>query len=49
MQPPTTGSRGHLTAGLMAGSVFLWEGLLKFTYANQGVGRLPSSAFPGRT
>lgn len=30
----------------MAGGVFLWEGILKFVYANQGVGRFTKLAFP---
>jgi uncharacterized membrane protein YphA (DoxX/SURF4 family) len=30
----------------MAGSVFLWEGILKFVYANQGVGRFTKLGFP---
>jgi putative oxidoreductase len=31
---------------LMAGSVFLWEGILKFVYVNQGVGRFTKLGFP---
>jgi len=31
---------------LMAGSVFLWEGILKFVYANQGVGRFTKLGMP---
>ena len=31
---------------LMAGGVFLWEGILKFIYANQGVGRFAKLGFP---
>ncbi|HYX40096.1 MAG TPA: DoxX family protein, partial [Pyrinomonadaceae bacterium] len=31
---------------LMAGGVFLWEGVLKFVYANQGVGRFTKLGFP---
>jgi uncharacterized membrane protein YphA (DoxX/SURF4 family) len=30
----------------MAGSVFLWEGILKFVYANQGVDRFTKLGFP---
>jgi uncharacterized membrane protein YphA (DoxX/SURF4 family) len=30
----------------MAGSVFLWEGILKFVYANQGVGRFTRLGMP---
>src|SRR6202453_4758999 len=31
---------------LMAGGVFFWEGILKFVYANQGVGRFTKLGFP---
>src|SRR5262249_5941698 len=31
---------------LMAGGVFLWEGILKFVYVNQGVGRFTKLGFP---
>jgi putative oxidoreductase len=31
---------------LMAGSVFLWEGVMKFVFANQGVGRFTKLGFP---
>lgn len=30
----------------MAGSVFFWEGILKFVYVNQGVGRFTKLGFP---
>jgi putative oxidoreductase len=30
----------------MAGSVFLWEGIMKFAFANQGVGRFTKLGFP---
>jgi DoxX len=30
----------------MAGAVFFWEGLLKFAYANQGVGRFTKLGMP---
>jgi putative oxidoreductase len=30
----------------MAGSVFLWEGILKFVYANQGIGRFTKLGMP---
>jgi len=30
----------------MAGGVFLWEGILKFVYANQGVGRFAKLGMP---
>ena len=31
---------------VMAGTVFLWEGILKFVYANQGVGRFTKLGMP---
>jgi hypothetical protein len=37
--PPTSGPKATIALRLMAGAVFFWEGLLKFAYANQGVGR----------
>jgi len=30
----------------MAGGVFFWEGLLKFVYVNQGVGRFTKLGIP---
>jgi len=30
----------------MAGGVFLWEGILKFVYVNQGVGRFTKIGIP---
>ncbi len=30
----------------MAGGVFFWEGILKFVYTNQGVGRFTKLGFP---
>lgn len=30
----------------MAGSVFFWEGILKFVYVNQGAGRFTKLGFP---
>ena len=46
LNPPTDGPRATLLIRLMAGSVFLWEGILKFVYANQGVGRFTKLGFP---
>jgi putative oxidoreductase len=37
--PPVTGQSTILIIRLLAGSVFFWEGILKFVYVNQGVGR----------
>lgn len=46
MNPPTDGSRSTLYLRLMAGGVFLWEGILKFIYANQGIGRFTKLGMP---
>ncbi len=46
MNPPTDGPKSTLLLRLMAGGVFFWEGLLKFVYANQGVGRFTKLAIP---
>jgi putative oxidoreductase len=44
--PPTDGPRSILYLRLMAGGVFFWEGLLKFVYTNQGIGRFTKLGFP---
>jgi len=44
--PPTSGPKATLALRLMAGGVFFWEGLLKFAYANQGVGRFTKLGMP---
>jgi putative oxidoreductase len=44
--PPLTAPRSVLIMRLMAGGVFLSEGILKFVYANQGVGRFTKLGFP---
>jgi putative oxidoreductase len=44
--PPTDGPRTTLLIRLMTGGVFFWEGLLKFVYTNQGVGRFTKLGFP---
>ncbi|TMI94110.1 MAG: DoxX family protein [Bacteroidetes bacterium] len=46
LNPPVTGQPTILVLRLMAGSVFLWEGVLKFVYVNQGVGRFTKLGFP---
>jgi len=43
--PPVTGQSSILIIRLMAGGVFFWEGLLKFVYVNQGVGRFTKLGF----
>ena len=44
--PPTSGPRSTLLIRLMAGGVFFSEGLLKFAYVNQGVGRFTKLGMP---
>ena len=44
--PPIDGPRATLLLRLMAGGVFFWEGVLKFVYTNQGVGRFTKLGFP---
>ena len=45
-EPPLTAPRSTLLLRLMAGGVFLSEGILKFVYANQGVGRFTKLGMP---
>ena len=42
----TSAPRSALLIRLMAGGVFLSEGLLKFTYVNQGIGRFTKLGMP---
>ena len=44
--PPTDGPKSILLLRLMAGGVFFWEGILKFVYVNQGVGRFTKLGIP---
>ena len=44
--PPTDGPTSIVLLRLMAGGVFLGEGVLKFVYTNQGVGRFTKLGFP---
>jgi len=44
--PPSDAPRATILLRLMVGGVFLWEGILKFVYANQGVGRFTKLGFP---
>src|SRR3954465_9472017 len=46
IRPPTSAPKATLAIRLMAGGVFFWEGLLKFAYANQGVGRFTKLGMP---
>jgi putative oxidoreductase len=44
--PPTDGPTATILLRLMAGAVFFWEGVMKFVFANQGVGRFTKLGFP---
>lgn len=44
--PPVEGPSSVLLLRFMAGGVFFWEGILKFVYANQGLGRFTKLGFP---
>ena len=44
--PPLAAPRSVLIMRLMAGGVFLSEGILKFVYTNQGVGRFTKLGIP---
>ncbi len=46
LKAPVTGQSSILIIRLMTGGVFLWEGILKFVYVNQGVGRFTKLGFP---
>ena len=44
--PPASAPRSAILIRCMAGGVFLWEGILKFVYTNQGVGRFTKIGIP---
>jgi len=44
--PPKAAPGATILIRLMAGSVFFWEGVLKFVYVNQGVGRFTKLGIP---
>ena len=46
LYPPLTAPRATVAIRWMAGAVFLWEGILKFVYVNQGVGRFTKLGMP---
>src|SRR5437016_13006933 len=46
LHPPVAGPRATVVIRMMAGAVFFWEGILKFVYANQGVGRFTKLGMP---
>jgi putative oxidoreductase len=45
-EPPLSAPKATLALRLMVGGVFFWEGLLKFVYTNQGVGRFTKLGMP---
>src|SRR5437763_333278 len=46
LKPPVGGPAATLLLRLMCGGVFFWEGILKFVYANQGIGRFTKLGIP---
>jgi putative oxidoreductase len=46
LTPPLTAPTATILIRLMTGGIFLSEGILKFVYANQGVGRFTKLAMP---
>lgn len=46
LDSPDSAPKATLLVRLMAGGVFLWEGILKFVYTNQGVGRFTKIGIP---
>jgi uncharacterized membrane protein YphA (DoxX/SURF4 family) len=46
LNPPQSAPRSTILIRLMAGGVFLSEGILKFVYVNQGVGRFTKIGIP---
>jgi len=44
--PPVNNQSSILILRLMTGGIFFWEGILKFVYVNQGVGRFTKLGFP---
>jgi putative oxidoreductase len=44
--PPTDGPSSTMYLRVMAGGVFFWEGILKFVYSNQGIGRFTKLGMP---
>jgi putative oxidoreductase len=44
--PPLDGRKEFIILRIMAGTVFFWEGLIKFVFPNQGVGRFTKIGIP---
>lgn len=46
LHPPVNDQGNILILRIISGGIFFWEGLLKFVYPNQGVGRFTKLGFP---
>lgn len=46
VSPQTDAPNATILLRLMAGGVFFWEGILKFVYTNQGIGRFTKLGLP---
>jgi len=46
LYPPVNAPTATFLLRLMAGGVFVWEGMMKFVFANQGVGRFTKLGIP---
>jgi putative oxidoreductase len=46
LKPPLSAPRSTILIRCMVGGVFFWEGVLKFVYTNQGVGRFTKIGIP---
>ncbi len=46
LKPPTNGPAATIWLRIMCGAVFFWEGVMKFVFANQGVGRFIKLGMP---
>jgi len=46
LNPPNDAPTSTFLLRLMVGGVFFWEGILKFVYTNQGVGRFTKLGIP---
>jgi uncharacterized membrane protein YphA (DoxX/SURF4 family) len=46
LKPPVNGPAATVLLRLMCGGVFFWEGILKFVYTNQGIGRFTKLGIP---
>ncbi len=44
--PPVEGNANIFMLRFMVGTIFFWEGILKFVYTNQGVGRFTKLGMP---